>query len=266
MPLLSAEGKLLVRNIIFLGLAFSSVIAHFFTSPSIQKVFRQNLTPFSANKVLLLFYFLAQMLSFAGMSAPLYFVQGEADEVVMAANKSILFISIFIFGWTFAWTGRSMVWSALLSLFMFSQASRMYFRNVRMHKGPVFYTTVKLPSKMFFAFSIWLLVYTMSAFFDCKSLPCRVFSNVMIWFIAGAYLVPIFAFYDATLAFLSSYIFFSMGVGQVMISLFTLQYVFAFLLSIILAVVGVGALFMPKRTPASPAGDVEQAPLLNDSA
>ncbi|EPX73076.1 uncharacterized protein SOCG_00832 [Schizosaccharomyces octosporus yFS286] len=262
---ITRETKYILGSVLSLGISFSALLAHIFSSPSLPWVYNHNATPFFANKLMLSIYIGIEYLSFLSMNIPLLLLGDQVNDFTFSIIHSSIWYNILFVLTIILFVREKLYWTALLSLFLFSTAFTMYSQSLRLRNGVIEMLTMKFPSKLVFGKALWFVVYAFSAAVHCRSIGCRVFSNVFIWFVAILYLAPILGFHDWALSLISAYLFGAIGVGQLFIHLFALQHIFAFIICGLMILFAVLLFFLPYRQRrASLTG--ESAPLLqNDS-
>ncbi|EPY52337.1 fungal protein [Schizosaccharomyces cryophilus OY26] len=262
---ITRETKYILGSILSLGISFSTLLAHIFSSPSLPWVYNHNATPFFANKIMLGTYIAIEYLFFLSMNIPLLLLGDQVNDFSFSIIHSSIWYNILVILTVLTFVREKFYWTALLSLLLFSTAFTMYSQSLRLRNGVIEMLTMKFPSKLVFGKSIWFVVYAFSVAIHCRSIGCRVFSNVFIWFVAILYLAPILGFHDWALSLISAYLFGAIGVGQLLIHLFALQHIFAFIISGLMTLFA-GLLFLLpyRQRRASLTG--ESAPLLQNDA
>ncbi|ODV77935.1 DUF1774-domain-containing protein [Suhomyces tanzawaensis NRRL Y-17324] len=225
-------------------------------------------TPFSANIIVTLTYWGLLYLLQIAFVAQIFIPNLESSlrsDATKHVGKHFTVFNILSFVWSILFAKKHFFWSELILIVNLFNILALYFNHKTYSIKP--WSNLVLIHASTVAFPLSWLLYAVfwngAVLFHVHKFVGRVVSNVLIWdflIVPGFFLV---VYNDWATGFSSSILTFGLGLGQLLVKVFALQWIFAFVISAILLVLSLVAAFngnLGRRNIELT--DSEQAPLL----
>ncbi|GMM33204.1 hypothetical protein DASC09_005290 [Saccharomycopsis crataegensis] len=236
--------------------------------------FDVGLTPFTGSIIIVFLYWMVMFL-FQALFIIRYFVSEEREhedprqsKAFLASNHFMAFNTITFF-WTILFGKGYYFFAELLAIANFLNITSLiiihktYITSQFSDYFLIHVSTAALP----FSWLLYLIFWNGAAVFRSSTgLIARILANIFIWNFLFVPVLFIVFFGDWAIGLSSSLLMFGLGIGQIATKVFALQWIFAFIISGILALfsliafVGYGTSFMVTIERE------ERAPLLSEEA
>lgn len=228
-------------------------------------------TPFSINHAMVGIYWIGMFIGQIGYVWHLFASNEVWVKAACSVGPHFILFNIFNFAHIMLWIRAKFILSEIALVINFLQLTSLYFRHSLPSRHDtsdyVSLSTIKsihIPAvSMPLVWTYFALFWNGSVMVHChNALVCRILANVAVWGIvpfAGTFL---FGYGDWTVGLATSFLTAGLGVGQLFMKAFALQWIFAFT---IMAIV-----FLSTLTVMTPLGSRdttgERAPLLAEDA
>lgn len=225
-------------------------------------------TPFSANIITTLtfwaFLYLLQALFISQIFLPSTESNTSRAEYAKKVAWHFTAFNLLTFFWTILFTKKHFFFSEILLLINFVNIITLYFSHKTYVIKPIgdwvliHLSTSSLP----LAWLLYAIFWNGAVLFNVHKLFGRIVSNVLIWDFLIIPMVFILFFNDWGVGLSSSYLMFGLGLGQLLVKAFALQWIFAFVISGVLLIFSFISLVTGSFVVVE---ETEQAPLIESA-
>lgn len=228
-------------------------------------------TPFSANIIVTLLYWLVLFFLQISFVVQIFVPAAESSNPLSESRHTITekigwhftAFNLGVFAWTLLFVKKHFFWSELVLLLSFANITYLYFTHKTYKLRPlstwvlIHWPTVALP----WSWLMFAVFWNGAVLFHVHKFVGRIISNILIWMFLFVPTFFIVVFNDWGIGLSSSALMFGVGLNQIFTKTFALQWIFAFVIAGLLAVLSLVAAATGKitREPTTEEG----APLLD---